>query len=125
MTRDNRDRLDQFARARGIKVERIALNFDQIEQYQPPPNPAKVTDSRYEGYVTEYGTESWELDALEPTVIEQLIQDKVNEYRDQEIWEEEEEKEREQRFLLETMGDRWEEIRDYLDDNPEEKGDDE
>ena len=57
-----------------FQVDRLALNMDQIDQYQPPPNPAKVTDSRAEGYIAEFGTESWELDALEPTVLAALIQ---------------------------------------------------
>jgi hypothetical protein len=67
MTRDNTDRLDLFARS-GVEVRRLALNWDQVQQYRPPPNPAKETDSRCAGYVAEYGHESWELDALDPKV---------------------------------------------------------
>jgi DNA repair exonuclease SbcCD nuclease subunit len=76
MTRDIRDRLELFASghlgwtdANRISVERIALNWDQVEQYSPPPNPAKLTDSRGAGYVACTATSSWELDALEPTVL--------------------------------------------------------
>ncbi len=50
MTRDNVDRLEMFAEA-PVKVERLALNFDQIRKHRPPPNPAKMTDSRFVGYV--------------------------------------------------------------------------
>ena len=35
-----------------------------------PPNPAKLTDSRCEGYMAEHGDESWELDALEAKFID-------------------------------------------------------
>ena len=47
----------------------------QIERYNPPPNPAKVTDTRAKAYIAEFGNESWELDALEPRVIADLIQE--------------------------------------------------
>jgi archaellum component FlaG (FlaF/FlaG flagellin family) len=70
----------------GVKVERLALNTDQIEQYNPPPNPAKTTDSRYTTYVQQFGDESWELDALEPQVIVDLITHHVLSFRDKEKW---------------------------------------
>lgn len=85
MTRDIRERLSLFA---GVPVltQRIALNWDQIEQYSPPPNPAKLTDSRVEGYIALYGMDSWELDALEPQVLADLIEDTVLQMRDEELW---------------------------------------
>ncbi len=86
MTRDNRDRLTMFA-GTPIIVQRLALNMPQIEQYGPPPNPAKSTDSRYREYVEDYGTESsWELDALDPVVIHRLIEDAVKQVRDENLW---------------------------------------
>ncbi len=91
MTRDNNDRLGIFAGYRGAPtVERIALNMDQVEEYNPPPNYAKVTDSRYESYAAEYGNESWELDALEPQVIDTLIRDNVAKHRDDDLWDDKE-----------------------------------
>lgn len=57
--------------------ERIALNRDQIDQYQPPPNPAKITDSRAADYIREHGRQSWELDALPPQVLNTLIEDHI------------------------------------------------
>lgn len=76
MTRENGAK---FALLMGkpVKIVRLALNFDQVEQYDPPPNPAKMSDVRAPGYVAEYGTDSWELDALEPQVISDLIRDAV------------------------------------------------
>ena len=44
-----------------MELHRIALTMDQIRQYNPPPNPAKITDSRSTSYINEYGDESWEL----------------------------------------------------------------
>ena len=49
-----------------------------VTQTEPPPNPAKLSDSRSASYVETYGYESWELDALEPTVLGQLIQDAID-----------------------------------------------
>lgn len=71
MTRDITDRLAMFCEY-PITIRRLALNMDQIEEYSPPPNPAKQTDSRFESYLTNYGDESWELDALEPSVLAEL-----------------------------------------------------
>ena len=91
MTRDNDDRLAMFAGYRGApNVQRIALNMDQIDEYGPPPNPAKFTDSRFESYVRDYGHQSWELDALEPRVLVELIREKVAIYRDEDLWAEKE-----------------------------------
>lgn len=88
MTRDNQERLDTFNGERyETTVRRIALNMDQVEEYGPPPNPAKTTDSRFRKYVRRYGNESWELDALNPGVLVELIRDTVDEYRDQDLWE--------------------------------------
>ena len=83
MTRDITDRLNLFTRSIDtVHVERIALTMEQIESQNPPPNPAKITDSRFEAYQAEYGDESWELDALEPAFIRDLIQNSIFEYRD-------------------------------------------
>ena len=66
MTRDNGDRVELYSSGQFVDVRRLALNMDQVEEYSPPPNPVKLTDSRAEGYVAQFGTSSWELDALEP-----------------------------------------------------------
>jgi len=86
MTRDIDERLKGFGCA--AEVRRLALNMEQVREFDPPPNPAKVTDSRFEGYEREYGEESWELDALEPSVLAKLVVDAVLELRDEETWEE-------------------------------------
>lgn len=67
---------------RPIEVERIALNWDQIRRYNPPPNPAKLSDARGSKYVEIYGPESWELDALPPDVLDTLIQTSIREHLD-------------------------------------------
>lgn len=85
MTRDNQERLSLFAGV-PILVQRLALNMPQIEQFGPPPNPAKMSDSRARDYVQQFGDESWELDALDPTVIRDLIKNAVLAVRDEAKW---------------------------------------
>lgn len=76
MTRDIQDRLRMFESS--VEVQRIALNMDQIKKYNPPPNYAKSTDSRYADYAQKYGDNSWELDALDPQVLTELITEEVS-----------------------------------------------
>lgn len=86
MTRDIQDRMDLFCGDGNVEVRRIALNMDQVRKYNPPPNPAKITDSRAHGYIREFGNKSWELDALDPKVIAALIRSTVGRYRDDELF---------------------------------------
>lgn len=78
MTRDIQERLEMFGA--DVMVKRVALTMEQIDFYTPPPNPAKLTDSRCWGYIQKFGNESWELDALEPKVITDLIMEQVTMY---------------------------------------------
>lgn len=88
MTRDIQDRLALFMGEYAPTINRIALNMNQVKKYKPPPNPAKITDSRAKGYIAEYGGHSWELDALEPAVLEKLIDKTIAKYRDDDLWQE-------------------------------------
>lgn len=105
MTRDIRERLRLFKS--DAAVYRIALNMDQIEQYNPPPNPAKVTDSRYGSYLAKFGNESWELDALDPRVITGLIADAADEYTDQDKRQILLDKQKEHKNKLQYIADNW------------------
>ena len=116
MTRDVQDRLWNF-RA-NTEVRRIALTMEQVEEYEPPPNPAKLTDSRVGGYLAQYGDESWELDALAPAVIDNLVATTILEYiTDQEAYDAREDEQEQGRELLGEVGDRWTEIADWLAEN--------
>lgn len=86
MSRDIRDRLFIFCEGRDVEFERLALNMDQIKKYRPPPNPAKMSDSRSDKYVAKYGKHSWEVDALKPNVLTQLVHDAVDQYWDKPMW---------------------------------------
>lgn len=112
MTRDITDRLKLFGCR--LVVDRLALNMPQIEQYSPPPNPAKETDSRFAGYIQEFGSESWELDALEPQVLADLVRDRVEELRDSKKWTATMKREAEFKRLLQSAADRWDDVSDFL-----------
>lgn len=85
MTSDNRDRLATFAGV-PVLVVRIALNMDQVERWKLPPNVAKESAGLGEKYVRDHGESSWEVDALEPSVLRDLVVAAVGKYRDPAKW---------------------------------------
>jgi hypothetical protein len=113
MSRDIQDRFRIFGCE--ADVHRIALNMDQVQQYNPPPNPAKMTDSRATGYVDKFGDESWELDALEPTVIGDLITKEVMDVRVESKWKAAVKIEKEMKAQLQKVSDQWDDIIDRLE----------
>jgi hypothetical protein len=86
MSRDIFARLNMFTAPYKVKVKRIALNMAQVKRYNPPPNPAKTTDSRFAEYQKNFGDESWELDALDPNLLVELITYAVKQFRDEKLW---------------------------------------
>lgn len=113
MTRDNADRLSMFA-IEEVDVRRLALTFEQVEQYSPPPNPAKESDSRHEAYAAKYGNESWELDALEPTVIDNLIRTNVESLIDRKKWKAAQRSEKENRDKLVLVSNKWDDVAEFV-----------
>lgn len=112
MTRDIRDRLFNFGS--DVEVTRIALNMDQVEQYSPPPNPAKITDSRAAAYMDDYGDESWELDALDPATLDALIERHILDRLNREQWDEDRALMEADRAILTAMSDNWRELADFV-----------
>lgn len=86
MTRDVDERLKMYSRVEGIEVVRVALNYEQVEVLHPPENPAKETDARFAEYAERFGVSSWELDAVEPVQLAQLVRDAVMARRDEGEW---------------------------------------
>lgn len=86
MTRDLEDRLRLFSFSSPFELRRIALTMEQIEDQEPPPNPAKVTDSRFEAYARKFGGESWELDALQPAFLTELVAQQIDREIDDDVW---------------------------------------
>jgi hypothetical protein len=107
MTRDIKDRIKllNYGDDYNISINRIALNKDQIEQHNPPPNPAKLTDTRSTDYIRKYGYSSWELDALDPNTLIELIQQQFATYIDWDLWEETFKREDEEKEKLQKIAD--------------------
>lgn len=110
MTRDVKERLELYSRC-PVVVHRVALNFDQIQQYNLPENPAKLSDPRATEYIKKYGEKSWELDALQPNVLQDIVREKIEELRDADMWQERYDKQEEYRTELEALAQK------YKDDN--------
>jgi len=83
MVRDIQERLSLFGSY--AEVRKLALTMDQVQQYNPPPNPTKLSDSRARGFIEKYGTSSWEVDALPPTALRDLIEGVMDIHTDQEL----------------------------------------
>lgn len=107
MTRDNDERLNMFSEDADVEIIRVALNMPQVEQYNPPPNPAKITDRRFADYQSKFGDESWELDALDPKVIDGLISSEIKKYIDYDTWEEDKEREKKAKAKLAKLAANW------------------
>lgn len=104
-----------------VTLHRVALNMDQIREHEPPPNPAKETDSRWTNYVADNGTtDSWELDALSPKVIDGIIEDAVKGLVDEEKFAAALAKERANEALLRSVADRWDDVASFLKDTAED-----
>ena len=108
MTRDIEDRLEMFVG--DIELNRLALNMDQVKAFAPPPNPAKTTDSRYANYIRIHGHESWELDALDPTILANLVRSAIAGIRDEPAWASQVSAEGEHKRLLGIASARWHDI---------------
>jgi hypothetical protein len=122
MTRDIRDRLELFLDGDGynssrLTIQRIALNMDQVQTYNPPPNPAKITDSRARQYIARFGSESWELDALDPPTLRALITANIRPFIDQVKWDDRQRFEDDGQATLNAIGEHYDEIHDFLDQN--------
>lgn len=112
MSRDIQERLNLFEA--NVNVKRVALTMKQIRKYSPPPNPTKVTDARASDYIKKYGHECWELDALEPSVISELIKNEVIKLIDQDQFTKVEEKELDDKNLLQQICDHYKEVERFI-----------
>lgn len=116
MTRDIEDRLDMYSGPNEdedggplmddeLRIDRLALNWNQVEEWQPPKNPAKESDSRFQSYAQEFGESSWELDAINPTTLADLVRDAVEGIRDADLWVE----------AIESENEMKKELQDFVD----------
>ena len=114
MTRDNTERLALYARQE-VEVRRIALNWDQVRQHNPPPSFVKDGDTRTSGNRERFGTdECWELDALSPTLIADLIRTEIEQLIDWSKWRSAQASEERRRGLLNAAAANWTKVEKML-----------
>lgn len=101
MVRDVNDRLVEFG-VEELDVRKLALTMSQITRWNPPPNPAKLTDSRAAKYIEQYGDSSWELDALPPRELNRLIENAFRSVINKELMDEMIAEEEAEKLLLRT-----------------------
>lgn len=82
MIRDIQDRITEFGGAYDFTIQPIALMWEQIEEFNPPPNPAKITDPRAKAYIEKYGDSSWEVDALPPEDLDRILNEAIEAHVD-------------------------------------------
>jgi hypothetical protein len=86
MVRDLRERLLMLAFGVDLEISKIALTKNQIETFKLPPNPAKITDSRAQGFIAKHGESSYEVDALPPEVLQQLVREHLEGSMDMKLY---------------------------------------
>ncbi len=79
--KDIPDRLNE-AFGTEVAIKHIGITKKQIEQFELPPNPAKITDPRAGWYIENHGESSWEVDALEPDELHKIINREIENLMD-------------------------------------------
>jgi hypothetical protein len=69
-----------------FELKRIALTYEQVQAYRLLPNPTKKADPRARNYIARYGDECWELDALEPRTLQDIVREAVEAEVDKSTW---------------------------------------
>ncbi len=87
MIRDIRFRILEFKGDYDFEILPIALTLEQIQEHDPPPNPAKLTDPRAKDFILVHGNQSWEVDALRPDVLHSLLEASINDHIDLNLFE--------------------------------------
>lgn len=109
MVRDIEDRIWEFALGDDgcglfrFSIDKIALTPAQIEEYNPPPNPAKRSDPRAEKFIEEHGDESWEVDALPPEVLNNVLETNIAKHIDMDLYNKVLEKEKVDKKKLKSL----------------------
>lgn len=88
-----------------FQVVPVALTSEQVQKYNPPPNPAKITDPRAKWYIKKFGEMSWELDAIDAIELRKIAEEAVLKYIDMDKYNAYITKERNEIKLLSAFGD--------------------
>ena len=110
MIRDVEDRILEFRDNDGVDYDfvifPVALTTEQIRKYNPPPNPAKTTDPRSGKFIDQHGSVSYEVDALRPEVLNDLLDIAIRDNLDDTEYDQMLEKEVKARMKLQKIADK-------------------
>ena len=84
-----RDLPNQFEKYDGdhVELERVALTEDQLSGLPYFPATDKKKDSRYKWFVQNFGQRCWEIDALDPNELRNVVEEKIKECIEPTAWE--------------------------------------
>ena len=106
-----------------VELRRLALNPDQIAEYELPAQPGKAPKPGYKGdprhksyFETHKKDDVWELDALDPEVIERIIEDGIRAVLDEELRQEYLDEQSEHRQGIESVAENWDDVQVFLAD---------
>ena len=97
----------------GVEYYRAGINEDHFNMIPVNPVPPKMTDTRSEKFIDEYGPDCYELDALHPNELQKIAEAAIVELSDMEIYEKHYEKEVDESIKIEDL--RYE-IIDFIED---------
>jgi hypothetical protein len=88
-----------------LDIKAIGLTMEQINTYDLPPNPTKMTDSRAEGYIQKFGKICWEVDALDPEQLTDIVETNIEEILDMDLFDENLQREEDDKGRLQEIID--------------------
>lgn len=86
-----------------LEVRRIALTYEQILEYGLPPSPLKKVGQGRKEYKEKFGDRVWELDALDPLTLRNILEEEIKRLIDWEKWERREKEVEESRNRLKKL----------------------
>lgn len=81
LQRSIEDRLNSYSGGSYV-LDRIALTWNQIQQYQLPSYYVKVSDKRTPKYVSLYGNSCYEVESLNPKILQSVLEAEILKYFD-------------------------------------------
>jgi len=100
------DRLEKYG-GDHVEVKRIALLPDDLDGLPSFPAKSKKNDSRYKWFTRYFGTECWELDAMDPNDQRQRVQESILNEIEPEAWARGIRAQQAEQESLEALLDRW------------------
>jgi len=85
MTRDLEKRLSSYG-GDTIQIKKIGLTYEQIKKFNLKANPTKKKDTRAIEYISQFGSDCWELDALPPLELQNLVVESIKKHINSDAW---------------------------------------